>query len=488
MDNFTMMQFFEWNIENDGAHWDRLKNAAHSLKQMGISAVWIPPCTKAAGQNSVGYDAYDLYDLGEFDQKGTVRTKYGTKEQLLAAVEEAHRQGIKVYADVVLNHKAGADEKETFLAIEVDANDRNHELSGPHDIEGWTKFTFPGRGDKYSAFKWNYTHFTATDRDERASRNAIFKVYGHGKVWAEHVGDEKSNFDYLMSADIDYHNEYVVEEVKRWAIWFVDELHVDGFRLDALKHIDQAFVKMLIDHVQAHASKEFFVLGEYWHREQRKLNHFIDVSDQALHLYDVALQYHFHEASHKGRDYDLTHLFDGTLVSTNRFRAVTFVDSHDSQPGQAVGSWVEDWFKPIAYALILLRVDGLPCVFYGDYYGIVGQVPPKRDKLDPLLYARKYLAYGEQADYFDHSNVIGFIRKGDAEHPNSGIAVSISNGENGTKYMVFGPEHAGLEFFDLTGNRSERITLDKDGAAIFTVNGGSVSVWASTAHASNLFE
>ena len=50
--------------------------------------------------------------------------------------------------------------------------------------------------------------------------------------------------------------------------------------------------------------------------------------------------------------------------------AVTFVDNHDSEPGQALESFIEDWFKPLAYALILLRKEGLPCVFYGDYYGI----------------------------------------------------------------------------------------------------------------------
>lgn len=477
-----MMQFFEWNIENDGGHWERLKNEAHALKQMGVSAVLIPPCTKAAGQYSVGYNAYDLYDLGEFDQKGTVRTKYGTKQQLLAAIEEAHRQGVKVYADVVLNHKAGADETEAFLAVEVDPNDRKRELSGPQEIEGWTKFTFPGRGEKYSAFKWDHAHFIATDWDERSSRNAIFKIYGFGKDWSSHVDDEKSNFDFLMCADIDYHNEYVVEEIKRWAIWFIDELHVDGFRLDALKHIDQTFVKQLISHVQAHAGTDFFVMGEYWDPDQGKFVHLTDAFDQTLHLVDVPLHLHFHEASQRGRDFDLTRLFDGTLVSANPLRAVTFVDNHDSQPGQTIGSWVEDWFKPIAYALILLRMDGLPCVFYGDYYGIVGQVPPKRDTLEPLLYARKHLAYGEQVDHFDHSNVIGFVRKGDAEHADSGVAVVISNGEDGTKRMAFGPEHAGREFFDLTGNRGERITLDKDGAGTFTVNGGSVSVWASVAH------
>ena len=56
-------------------------------------------------------------------------------------------------------------------------------------------------------------------------------------------------------------------------------------------------------------------------------------------------------------------------MKENPLLAVTFVDNHDSQPGQALASWVADWFKPLAYALILLRRDGYPCVFYGDYFG-----------------------------------------------------------------------------------------------------------------------
>ena len=62
-------------------------------------------------------------------------------------------------------------------------------------------------------------------------------------------------------------------------------------------------------------------------------------------------------------------IFDGTLTQDNPTRSVTFVDNHDTQPEQSLESWVPDWFKPIAYALILLRQDGYPCIFYGDYYG-----------------------------------------------------------------------------------------------------------------------
>ena len=426
----------------------------------------------------MGYDVYDLYDVGEFEQKSTVRTKYGTRSQLAAAIDEAHKQGIRVIADAVLNHKAGADATERFSVVEVDPNDRNRVLSQPFEIEGWTDFHFPGRNDQYSPFHWHYHHFNAVDRDELAKRSGIFQVYSEGKAWAKDVDREKGNYDYLMSADIDYHNDEVIEEIKRWALWFVDALHIDGFRMDAVKHIEQSFVKQLIEHVRANLPGDFFVVGEYWNADEECLNRFIDESAQEIQLFDVSLHYRFAEAGHKGRDYDLTQLFHQTLVATNPFRAVTFVDNHDSQPGESLESWVEDWFKPLAYALILLRRDGLPCVFYGDYYGISGGPAAKKALLDPLLLARKKLAYGEETAYFDHPNVVGFLRMGDAEHPHSGLAAVISNGDAGTKHMTFGSARAGQIFSDITGNRAERIQLDENGAATFTVNGGSVSVWA----------
>jgi len=163
----------------------------------------------------------------------------------------------------------------------------------------------------------------------------------------------------------------------------------------------------------------------------------------------------------------------------NPLNVVTFVDNHDSQQGQSLESWVEDWFKPLAYAIILLRKDGYPCLFYGDYYGIDGENPvaDKKGILDPLLMARKNFAYGEQIDYFDHPNVVGWIRKGDDKYKDSGIAVVMSNGEEGIKNMCFGKESSGKSFYDITGNIKEVIILDEEGTGNFIVQGGSVSVW-----------
>src|SRR5699024_3999563 len=128
MGNNVMLQAFEWNLENNGKLYVQLKQEAKQLKENGFDALWLPPMFKGTGQNDVGYGVYDLYDLGEFDQKGTIRTKYGTLKELKELIDELHKYEIKVYADIVLNHKAGADYSEEFAAIQVDEEDRMKEI------------------------------------------------------------------------------------------------------------------------------------------------------------------------------------------------------------------------------------------------------------------------------------------------------------------------------------------------------------------------
>ena len=95
MENGVMMQYFEWNLPNDGNLWKQLKEDASHLHEIGVTAVWIPPAYKADEQQDEGYATYDLYDLGEFDQKGTVRTKYGFKEDYLQAIQALKAAGIQ---------------------------------------------------------------------------------------------------------------------------------------------------------------------------------------------------------------------------------------------------------------------------------------------------------------------------------------------------------------------------------------------------------
>lgn len=125
--NGTMMQYFHWYSPADGSHWNRVSEEAQALSKAGITALWLPPAYKGIGGGyDVGYGVYDLFDLGEFDQKGTVRTKYGTKDEYVAAVKTCRDMGINIYADVVFNHKMAADVEEEFNATPMDPSDRTH--------------------------------------------------------------------------------------------------------------------------------------------------------------------------------------------------------------------------------------------------------------------------------------------------------------------------------------------------------------------------
>ena len=475
--NNTMMQYFEWYLPSDSTLWEKVTKDAKHLESLGITKLWLPPAYKgSAGLNDVGYSVYDLYDLGEFNQKGTVPTKYGTKDEYINAIRVLKENNIKVLADIVLNHKMGADELEEVLAIEEDSNDRNVSLSNAKPIKAWTKYTFPGRGDTYSNFKWNWTHFHGVDWDEEASKAAIYKFYG--KHWDENVDSENGNYDYLMGADIDLNNFDVINELKSWGRWYLETAGFSGFRLDAVKHIRSEFFPEWLGKLREDTGRELFAVGEYWSTNIDTLQNYIQKTENCMSLFDVPLHYNLYRASISNGEFNMSSIFEGTLVERNPEKAITFVDNHDTEPGQALESWILDWFKPHAYSLILLRQSGTPCVFYGDYYGIPEKgVEPKNEILDTLLKVRKYFAYGYQTDYFDHPNIIGFTREGDEEHPDSGLAVVMTDKQGGSIQMNVGRRLANTVFYDCTGNLSETVYVDSEGNGIFYCKDGSVSVW-----------
>ena len=479
MENQTLMQYFEWYLPSDGQHWSRLAADAPHLADLGIRKIWMPPAFKATSANDVGYGVYDLFDLGEFDQKGTVRTKYGFKDDYLQAIQALKEAGIQPMADVVLNHKAAADGLEKFEVVEVDPNDRTIVLTEPFTIKGWTKFTFDGRNGAYNDFHWHWYHFTGTDYDASRNKSGIYQIQGDNKGWAQDdlVDSENGNYDYLMYADIDFKHPEVIENLNQWATWFIETTGVQGFRLDAVKHIDSFFMKNFIQQITDKYGEDFYVFGEFWNGDEQSNNDYLASIDYQFDLVDVALHQNLFRASQEGENFDLTTIFNGTLASNHPESAVTFVDNHDTQRGQALESTVGEWFKPAAYALILLREAGLPCVFYGDYYGISGDFAQQdfQAELDQLLRIRKDLSYGEQRDYFDDPNCIGWTRSGTEE--SAPIACVISNAAASAKRMEIGQAYARQTYYDALGNYQEPVQIQEDGWADFPVSERSVSVW-----------
>ncbi len=475
MKNRTMIQMFEWYLPNEGLFWQEVADRAVELSMLGITEAWLPPAYKGAnGKSDVGYGVYDMYDLGEFNQKGSISTKYGTKDDYLKAIKALKEQKLLVYADVVFNHRIGADSTESVTAKEYRFDDRA-QLIGQALIEAWTKFDFKARDGKYSNFSWNHTHFDGCDWDQSRQHKGLFLF--DGKSWDTHVDIEMGNYDYLMGADLDFENPETFNELVEWGKWCLDFTKVDGFRIDAVKHINFVRIAEWLKAMRDHSNKELFAVGEYWNHNLSALTYYLDKTAHSLTLFDVPLHYNFYKASCSNGSYNMSTLLNDTLVKERPDRAVTIVDNHDTQPGQALESWVGDWFKLHAYSIILLRAEGLPCVFYGDLYGIPYSNKQPVDRLQTLLKVRCDLAYGEQIDYFEDSSIVGFSRLGVDEKNLSGLAVVMTDSLGGTLRVCLGERFIGTTVVDILKNTDKEIIVGQDGCATLPVNDGSVSVY-----------
>lgn len=488
--NGIMFQGFEWYVNGDGQHYKRLIDMAPGLAAKGVTAVWLPPAYKAQGGGmDPGYSVYDLYDLGEFDQKGTVRTKYGTKDELLECIRVFKEHGIHVYMDVVLNHRSGADEKEVVTVQKMDPNNRNKAISDPYEIEAWSRFTFPGRQGKYSDKTLSWYHFTACDYDARNDEKGIFRFIGENKYWAKDVSKEYGNFDYLMGVDVDFSHPEVYDELLNWCDWFIETTGADGFRFDAVKHMSSNFVRVFVEHIRRTHGDQFFFVAEYWDSDVKQLDEYLDGTDKQLTVFDVSLHFKFHQASVEGEGFDLRTTFDGTSVAGEPLHTVTFVENHDSQPTQSLESVVDGWFKPQAYAMILLREAGYPCVFYGDYCGSGdGNLPAIGGVLDKMMSLRRIYAKGAQDEYFAEHNCIGWLRYSEDKKDFPPLAVIVSNGQASKIRMSVGLESVGEVYADYLGNLEDKVVIDEEGYGDFPVAERSVSCWLRDKMTLNIWE
>jgi len=490
-ENGTMLQAFDWDTDRNGEHWNRLAADAQTWVDRGITAFWLPPAYKGhVGVWDVGYGVYDLWDLGEFDQKGTVRTKYGTKQEYLDLIDAIHAANGFAYADIVLNHKMGPDEIETHQAVTVARDNRNFQFSdGDFTVQSRSRFTFEGRKDEvtgelaYNDFEWRWYHFDGSDYVESHDcDNCIFRFSGEGKSWDSNVSLENGNYDYLLALDIDFEHPEVRDHFKEWGVWYTTVAKLDGFRLDAVKHMPNDWYNEWLYHVREGTGRQdLFAVAEYWQNDLGALNYYTDVVNSGpnnrMSVMDVTLHQNLSNASNAGfGSYDMGSIYNNTLVASQPGRAVTFVDNHDTLDGRSLASKVQDWFKPSAYALILLRAIGYPTVFLGDYDGVENNVTSHKFMLDQMMAARKYHAYGAENTYFDDQDVVGFTREGNADHW-YGVAVLMSDRNDGSKWMYAGNAHANACFRDITGNDNNTVCTNGDGWGEFRTKGGRVSVW-----------
>jgi len=241
--------------------WNEIAEKIPELAEVGYESLWLPPPQKCSGGLSVGYDLWDPFDLGSKDQRGSVKTRYGTEEELLRLIETAHRFGIRVYFDNIMNHRAfdvpGYDEntaidiypgmlpEDFHLRVTEEGFYRkwdntvnwgstwevqNRNLSDLIDIAHETpNVNFgPNEGDTHPKISF-----------VRHPNNPEYYDYHPTLGW---VGFGTTNITTnTIAQNEDYYKEDVGGYLMRSVRWLIDRTKVDGLRLDAVKHVPSYF-------------------------------------------------------------------------------------------------------------------------------------------------------------------------------------------------------------------------------------------------------
>lgn len=134
-----------------------------------------------------------------------------------------------------------------------------------------------------------------------------------------------------MGNNLDHSQIEVRDDLHVWGEWIVNEVGLSGFRLDAVKHMSQSFLKEWIQHLDEKFQRRLFFVGEYWRGDLEVLGPVIEKFNGRLHLFDVALAGNMSKMSHDPVAADLRNVFDGTLTKHYPGQAVvsqTFTQSH----------------------------------------------------------------------------------------------------------------------------------------------------------------
>ena len=377
----VMFQAFYWNCpqeeQQDGTWWNFLGAKLPELQQAGFTALWLPPASKAAnlGGPSMGYDPYDYYDLGDFNQKGRTRTWFGNQAELTALINAAHTANMQAYADLVLDHNNGGDAQE---ANPIDGKNR------------WTKFN-PASG-KFPR-NWEYFH---------PSPYETFDEMTFGDM-----------------PDLCHRNPKVYGEIIYLAQWLVETIGFDGFRFDFVKGYAPWMVKAIAElRYLKKGNQGFypFCVGECWDGE-RTINDWLSsintFMDNPVSAFDFPLHYEL-KGLCDSYGYSLRNLANaGSVIQDSPSQAVTFVDNHDTirDPNNAINN-----DKLLAYSFILTH-EGYPCVFWMDWYNFGLAMSGTPNGIAALVAAHEKYAGGPTQVLFADDNLYIMQRIGGSSQP-----------------------------------------------------------------------
>lgn len=326
----VLMQAFYWDVPAGGTWYNTVKSKLSAWDAAGISAIWLPPVSKAQnGPYSMGYDPADYFDFGHYYQHGSTETRFGSKSELQSLINTAHNYNIDVYADIVINHNSGGDLE-------------NNPYTG---TKTYTSFT-PASG------KFSRTYNDFHPNGYRTSDEGIFGGFPD------------------LSHSVPYVQNWLWKRTDGVGKYYKNTLKFDGFRFDYVKGFGGWVVKEWMNNVGG------FAVGENWDGNAQVLQNWVNATNRTSSAFDFACYYRMDEAFDGN---NLNKLKDDMLWKRDPSKAVTFVANHDTDV---------IWDKMHAYAYIMTH-EGYPTVFYRDYEEWLS-----KSKLNNLIWIHRNKAVG----------------------------------------------------------------------------------------------
>ncbi|AVM51143.1 alpha-amylase [Capnocytophaga sp. oral taxon 878] len=426
--NRVMMQTFYWDVEPRQQWWNTITPKLSDWKANGVDRIWLPPASKgASGGYSMGYDPSDYFDFGEYDQHGTVKTRFGSRAELEALIAKAHQEGLEVIADIVINHCNGGGEE-----------------VNPYKNNEKTKTLF----DK--------THGNAS---EKFNRN-----YEHFHPNATEASDEGGEFFLDLAHKVPYVQGWLWKNEESVAKYYKNTMKFDGWRFDYVKGFGSWVIRDWMQSVGG------FGVGELWDGNAETLKKWVDAA--GISAFDFACYYAIEKALDSQKD--MHHLMSNQYPMLRTLRpekAVTFVGSHDLDDRSDVhpNNTIAKDKKLMAYAYILTH-SGYPCIFYTDYENTANKA-----KIQRLMLINRSLAVGEEKFHLASNTEYVASRLGDAKSP--GLVLFLNN-SNAAAERTITTHFKGKTLIDYTGNSVERFATDGNGQVTLKVPANSYTIWS----------
>lgn len=239
--------------------WNEVAEKIPEVAEAGYTSFWLPPPTKGNSGLSVGYDLFDPFDLGDKNQRGTIRTRYGTKAELQRMVAIAHRFGMRVYFDNIMNHRGGevpgynsfvptnlypgTVPGDFHLRTTSDGFYRN--ASNIRDYNSvWQVQNLSLLGLVDIAHESPNANFGPTE-GSTAPKPIFVRHPNNPEYYDEHPTLGRVGFGRVTQSDLNVNPSFYREDVNAYLLrsvrWLFHETRCDGLRLDAVKHVPSYF-------------------------------------------------------------------------------------------------------------------------------------------------------------------------------------------------------------------------------------------------------